>query len=247
MRLRGPLTAVAVAGAANAVPGLGVVGRVRIPGVLRSVPGPNVAVLTFDDGPHPAGTPAVLEALDQLGARATFFVMSAAAQQHATIIDDVVAAGHEIALHGARHLPHPLRWPAALVDELRRAQAVVEDLSGQPVRALRAPFGAAAVATVAHARRAGLVLAGWASWGRDWEARATPESICARVLGSLTPGGLVLLHDSDAYSAAGSWRRTVAALPTILEGIAEQGLRIVTLRDALESADARATRWEGGR
>ena len=56
----------------------------------------------------------------------------------------------------------------------------------------------------------------WSHWGRDWEARATPESIAARVTDGAGEGSVLLLHDADDYGAAGSWRRTVAALPRVL-------------------------------
>ena len=49
----------------------------------------------------------------------------------------------------------------------------------------------------------------WSRWGRDWEARATPESIAARATADLGAGDVVLLHDADFYSSADSWRKTV--------------------------------------
>ncbi|MEA2309505.1 MAG: hypothetical protein QOI65_1791, partial [Thermoleophilaceae bacterium] len=53
----------------------------------------------------------------------------------------------------------------------------------------------------------------------DWAARATPDSIAREVTEDLSPGDVLLLHDADTYSAPGSHRRTVAALPRILEVI----------------------------
>jgi hypothetical protein len=69
----------------------------------------------------------------------------------------------------------------------------------------------------------------WSHWGRDWEARATPASIAARVTDGAGAGSVLLLHDADDYSAADSWRRTVAALPSVLETLAERGLESVAL------------------
>jgi peptidoglycan/xylan/chitin deacetylase (PgdA/CDA1 family) len=65
----------------------------------------------------------------------------------------------------------------------------------------------------------------WSHWGRDWEARATPASIAARVTDGVDEGSILLLHDADDYSAPGSWRRTVGALPRVLETLAERGLK----------------------
>ena len=60
-----------------------------------------------------------------------------------------------------------------------------------------------------------------------WEKRATPESIAWRVTADAGPGAVLLLHDADDYGAQGSWRRTVAALPKVLETLAARGLRPV--------------------
>jgi len=67
----------------------------------------------------------------------------------------------------------------------------------------------------------------WTQWGRDWERRATAESIAARVTQGAGEGSVLLLHDADDYSAPGSWRRTVAALPRVLATLADRGLQPV--------------------
>jgi peptidoglycan-N-acetylglucosamine deacetylase len=67
----------------------------------------------------------------------------------------------------------------------------------------------------------------WTHWGRDWEARATPDSIATRVTDRAGEGSVLLLHDADDYGAPGSWRRTVLALPRVLDTLAERGLEAV--------------------
>ncbi len=67
----------------------------------------------------------------------------------------------------------------------------------------------------------------WSQWGRDWEARATAESIAARVTDGAGEGAVLLLHDADDYSAPGSWRSMVAALPRVLDTLAQRGLQPV--------------------
>ena len=66
----------------------------------------------------------------------------------------------------------------------------------------------------------------WSAWGRDWERRATPASIARRAVTRLEPGAVVLLHDSDAYSSPGSWRRAAAAVPSILDAAAALGVAV---------------------
>jgi len=223
--------AVCAAAAVYASPGLGAVGRVRYPGVVRRLEGRADAVaLTFDDGPHSAGTPAVLAELDRHGLVATFYVVAAQARRHPAALREVVAAGHELGLHGGPHLPHALLPPLVLERVLERARTEVEELAGADVRSVRAPFGAASLATLRYAARARLPLVSWSRWGRDWEPRAAPDAIARRVAVGLEAGDILLLHDSDAYSARGSWERTVAALPEIAGHIRDAGLESAPVR-----------------
>ncbi len=211
-----------------ASPGLGAVGRLRYPGVVRRLDGATGAVaLTFDDGPHPEGTPAVLAELERHGLVATFYVVAARARRHPAALRDVVAAGHQLGLHGGPHLPHACLPPLVLERVLGRARSEIEELAGADVRSVRAPFGAASLATLRYAAWTGLPLVSWSRWGRDWEPRAAPAAIARRVAGDVEAGDILLLHDSDAYSARGSWERTVAALPEIAGCIRGAGLETV--------------------
>ena len=230
MQARLIAAAAAAALGANAAPGLSAVGTLRFPGILKRVDGSDGRVaLTFDDGPHPQGTPAVMSELERLGISATFFLVGRDVRRDPTLVRELLAAGHEIAVHGDRHLPHPLMAPGWVTRDLERATATIEDIADRPVTHLRAPFGAASVATLRFARRQGLTLASWSRWGRDWERRATAESVAVRVTRNLSAGDVLLLHDSDAYSAFRSWQTTAAALPAIAERIAAAGLRAVPL------------------
>ena len=224
----------AVGLAAYASPSLAAVGALRYPGVVRRVAGDAVA-LTFDDGPHPEGTAAVLAELERLGMTATFYVVSSQARRAPHVLRDIVAAGHELGLHGGRHVPHALVPPLILERGLARARVEIEALAGVELRTLRAPFGAASLSTLRFSARTGMPLVGWSRWGRDWERGATPESIARRSAAGVRAGDILLLHDSDTYSAAGSWRRTVAALSQIAERLAEAGLRTATVGASLGS------------
>ncbi len=223
------LVAVTTAVAAvYASPGIAALGRARYPGVVRSLDGAVGGVaLTFDDGPHPAGTPAVLQELDRHGLRATFYVVAAHARRHPDVLRETVAAGHELGLHGGPHVPHGLLPPLALARVLGRAQAEIEEVAGVEVRSVRAPFGAASLGTLRYAARHGLPLVSWSRWGRDWEPRATAASIARRIARDVTGGDILLLHDSDAYSAPRSWERTAAALPAIAKRLRQARLATV--------------------
>jgi peptidoglycan/xylan/chitin deacetylase (PgdA/CDA1 family) len=163
---------------------------------------------------------------------ATFFVLGEAVRRHRGLVATIMAAGHEIALHGDRHLPHALMPPWVVARDLERGRAEVEQEAGRAVLAVRAPYGAASLATLAYARRHGLTASGWTRWGWDWRAGASAGSITAAATRSLEGGEVILLHDSDAYSAPGSWRATTAALPEICRILQQAELAVVPFCDA---------------
>jgi len=180
--------------------------------------------LTFDDGPHAEGTPAVLEILAGAGVGATFFLVGEQLRRNPTLGREIVAAGHGIGLHCDRHRNLLRLTPWQVREDIARAQARIEDATGCSPSLYRPPYGVLNASALRLARGRGWRTLLWSQWGRDWEARATPESIATRVTGGANAGSVLLLHDADDYSAPGSWRRTVAALPRVLETLAERGL-----------------------
>ena len=188
----------------------------RAYGIPRRLPRTDAAALTFDDGPHPEGTPAVLDALDAVGAKATFFLMGEQVDRRPELAREIAARGHAIGVHGYRHTLLLRRTRRALADDLDRAAALIGNATGAAPVYYRAPYGVFSTASLALARERGWIPLLWSRWGRDWERRATGEAIARRAGGRLAGGDVVLLHDADYYSSAGSWRRTVEALPAIL-------------------------------
>jgi peptidoglycan/xylan/chitin deacetylase (PgdA/CDA1 family) len=192
-------------------------------GVPRRTAAGGVA-LTFDDGPHPEGTPAALAILERAGAPATFFLVGEQVRRNPRLAAELAAAGHAVALHGFRHR-NQLRLSAGAVrDDLRRGAAAIEEATGVSPTAYRPPYGIFSAGGLRAVRGAGYVPWLWSRWGRDWRADATPEGIAANATEDLGPGDVVLLHDADHYSAGGSHRRTAAALPFILDALERRGL-----------------------
>jgi peptidoglycan-N-acetylglucosamine deacetylase len=180
--------------------------------------------LTFDDGPHPQGTPAVLAQLARHGARATFFLLGEQVARDPALARAIADAGHELALHGYRHTLLLRRRVREVAADLERAHAAIADATGVEPALYRPPYGVFSAGALAHVRARGWRPLLWSRWGRDWERRATPASIARRATSGLRPGDVVLLHDSDAYSSERSWRRTTAALPSVLEAVAALGV-----------------------
>jgi peptidoglycan/xylan/chitin deacetylase (PgdA/CDA1 family) len=185
--------------------------------------------LTFDDGPHAQGTPATLEILAREQVRATFFLVGEQVRRNPGLAREIVSAGHAVGLHCDRHRNLLRLTPWQVREDIARALDTIETATGSTPSLYRPPYGVlnAAALGIAHTHGWRTVL--WSQWGRDWEARATPESIATRVTAGAGEGAVLLLHDADDYSAPGSWRGTVAALPRVLETLAQRGLRPVAL------------------
>jgi peptidoglycan/xylan/chitin deacetylase (PgdA/CDA1 family) len=198
-------------------------------GVARRADGAAGGALTFDDGPHPLGTPAMLGALQRAGARATFFLVGEQVRREPALAREIVAAGHAVALHGDRHRCQLRLTPRALDDDLTRVAAAVADATGRAPGLYRPPYGVYSAAGLVLLRRRGWRGLLWSRWGRDWGARARPAAIAARATRDLCAGDVVLLHDADTYSAVDSWRRTAQALPAVLEAVQGAGLATVTI------------------
>jgi peptidoglycan/xylan/chitin deacetylase (PgdA/CDA1 family) len=182
--------------------------------------------LTFDDGPHRLGTPAVLEALAARGVRATFFLVGEQVARNPALAGEIVAAGHGIGLHCDRHRNQLRLTPRSVREDIERGAARIEEMTGCAIERYRPPYGIFNAAALALVHRNGWRPLLWTHWGRDWEERATPGSIVARLVGGpVAEGSVLLLHDADDYSAPGSWRRTAAALPRILDELEGRGLR----------------------
>jgi peptidoglycan-N-acetylglucosamine deacetylase len=196
-------------------------------GLPRRIEEPGGVALTFDDGPHPEGTPAVMETLRPADARATFFLCGEQVERYPELAAEIAAAGHIVAVHGYRHRNMLRLAPRTFVDDLERGIAAIEDAVGVRPALYRPPYGIFSYPGMAEVRARGLRSLLWSRWGHDWRASRPAEKIVIEVTKDLRGGDVLLLHDADHYSEPGSWRATAAALPAVLEGIEAAGLRPV--------------------
>ena len=160
-------------------------------------------VLTFDDGPDPVGTPAVLEALAAHGATATFFVLMTRVRAHPDLVARVLAEGHEVGLHGVDHRPLPHFAYAEARARTAAAARELETATGTPVRWFRPPYGAQTPLTWLAVRRAGLVPVMWGPTTWDWRDLPQDERVRKAQEGA-RPGAVVLAHDAFAGAADGA-------------------------------------------
>ena len=232
----GPVVATgAAAAAAYALPGATAIAPLRLaltPGLSGVGPADHVA-LTFDDGPDPASTPRFLEVLAERGVHATFFVLGSMVQRAPGLAREVVAAGHELAIHGFEHRMLLGRSPWATRDDLARAADLVADVTGFGPRFYRPPYGVLTAGALRAAARLSLRTVLWTAWGKDWTAGCSAQSVHQRVTSGRLAGGTILLHDSDCTSAPQAWRSTLGALPGIVEHCHAGGLRVGRLDEHL--------------
>lgn len=184
---------------------------------------PDHIALTFDDGPNAESTPLILEALDRLGLRATFFMLGTQVEREPRLAAEVVAAGHEAAVHGHTHKAHVVRTPWDVIDDVRRARDVVAEATGTAPMWFRPPYGAVSGGSILASCRLRLPMVLWSTWGQDWTPEATPESVMRHIDRRLDGGGTVLLHDSSHLSAPGSWRAALGALSLLADRCSSEG------------------------
>lgn len=202
----------------------------RHPGIQRIEPGGR-AILTLDDGPDEDATPAVLDALDEAQARATFFVLASQLDDHAALAQELVERGHEVALHGYDHHRHDRISGAESRDDLMRGFDAVQEVVGVRCRWFRPPYGKMSEATAQTCRDLGMTPVYWSAWGRDWEDLGA-ERIATVASEQLDDGGILLLHDSARHARRPSAAATAGAIPMIAASARQRGISLISLGEA---------------
>lgn len=202
----------------------------QFPGLER-LPGDQIA-LTFDDGPDEDATPAILDALEEAGLTATFFVVGEQLMRHHGIARHAAMAGHELALHGFSHRRHSELIPPDARDEIPRGVGAFEAVTGAKPRFFRPPYGRFSEHSYKACQAMGLQPIYWSAWGLDWEDIG-PDRIADLVVRDLEPGTIIVLHDSSRYADRPSAQATADAIPLIAQAAAERGLEWTTLGHAV--------------
>jgi peptidoglycan/xylan/chitin deacetylase (PgdA/CDA1 family) len=211
------------------------VGRKQFPATLALAD--KEVVLTFDDGPWPATTPRVLDALRHECVRATFFLLGRNAAGNPALVRRELAEGHTVASHT---YSHPLldRMPVARAEaEIDRGIAAVNAAAtGEPRRDPVTPFFrfpgfASSPALLDRLAARGIVVFGADLWASDWDPMS-PEMQLRLVLGRLEArgGGIVLFHDTR--------KQTAAMLPMFLRELKKRGYRVVHVVPAASTTSA---------
>ncbi|WP_027168884.1 chitooligosaccharide deacetylase NodB [Mesorhizobium sp. WSM3224] len=191
--------------------------------------------LTFDDGPNPLCTPDILDLLAEAQASATFFVIGAYAADQSKLIRRMAAEGHGIANHTMTHPDLSRCGPGQVQYELlETTRAIRMACPRASVGHMRAPYGTWTEQVLHTSMGAGLVPVHWSIDPRDW-SRPGVDAIVDRVIVSVEPGAIVLLHDGcppnefKPGAQTGLRDQTVMALSRLIPALHERGFQIRSL------------------
>ncbi len=231
---------------------------------LRGSPATPTVALTFDDGPNGRCTEAVLDALRDVGAPATFFVLgeNVAREQDDALLARMAREGHTIGVHSETHAVRPLFLRGATAAELGAARAAVDAalaragvLERPAITLFRPPFGFLTNAAAEAAREAGFHIVEWTVSVGDWERGRRPEEISEAILARARPGDVIVLHDGDLTHHRSLERcrdrpNAAATVRLLVPALLARGLRPAPLPEVLGLAGASgavvspsATRW----
>ena len=189
--------------------------------------------ITIDDGPEPKVTPAVLDLLDQHGAKATFFCIGERALRHPDLCREIVQRGHAVENHSLRHRrDFALFGLRGFVRDIEAAQDALAAITGMRPLFFRAPAGLRNPLLDPALCRLDLRLVSWTRRAFDtFDGNA--ESVSARLLRGLNGGDILLLHDGNAARTTGGDAVILDVLPRLLDTINAAKLRPVTLRSVI--------------
>lgn len=191
----------------------------------RLPPGEKCIALTFDDGPDPNTTPALLEVLKELNLEATFFVVGARVTRSAALLKEAVADGHVLANHGYRHANHGVYPHRLLRSSIQETEEAMVASGLRPVRLFRPPYGIFRPSQAWELARMGYRGVMWTAHLRDWRPQSL-ELLDQRARRAFTDGSIILLHDGHLFRI----QALLKILPRLVVEARKRGFRFVTLR-----------------
>jgi peptidoglycan/xylan/chitin deacetylase (PgdA/CDA1 family) len=199
----------------------------------------HAAALTFDDGPWPGSTDAILDALAATGGRATFFVIGRYAANHPALVRRIHAEGHQLGNHTYSHSRLGMfRGLQYWIDEIDRTNDTISSITGSAPTVFRPPMGLKSPLVMHAARAAGLRVVAWSVRARDGVTSGVDQ--IERRLGAVQSGDIVLLHDGRDPASARRVGAAALATPRVLRAMGERGLQSVRVDELLAHADLSA-------
>ena len=207
--------------------------------VQRTGDRPGMLALTFDDGPDPRWTPAILDILKQENVPATFFIIGKNGQAYPDLVKRIVNEGHQIGNHTFTH-PNMGEIPLSLSElELNATQRLIESEIGRSTVLFRPPYFGDAEADKPQevepallAQNLGYIMVGVRIDPDDWQLPVNADQVVQRTIDRAmdsnpeTRGEIILLHDSGGDRSA-----TIEALPRLIHELKARGFKFVAVSD----------------
>lgn len=195
---------------------------------MRRTGDPASMALTFDDGPNPAVTPALLQLLGRCSAHATFFLTGRHTRAFPEIAKEISDHGHTVGNHTETHPNLTFLSRQRIAQELDRCDEAISSATGKPIRWMRPPYGFRGPQLDGVVReRCGAGVVMWSAMAYDWKPQPA-ERVINRLRGA-RGGDIVLLHDADHREPGGDRSHTVAALEYWLPRWKDAGIRFVSV------------------
>lgn len=195
-----------------------------------------LVALTFDDGPYPPYTGQLLDLLKEKQVPATFFVIGQNAAKHPELLQRIVAEGHQVGNHTYNHVDLLKADRQAIISEIDKTNQVITDTIGYAPHVMRPPHGFRDAVVMDIMAEYKLKVVEWSVASRDW-VNPGAEVIAERTLGKVNNGSVILLHDGDGVAAKLPRSQTIAATRIIIDRLAAEGYRFVTVDEILNMSE----------
>jgi peptidoglycan/xylan/chitin deacetylase (PgdA/CDA1 family) len=189
--------------------------------------------LTFDDGPDPEKTPAVLESLAKHQAKGTFFVVGNLAEKYPDLMKKIADQGHELANHRYSHSYERFskNETAIFAEEIEATNKIISQYSNQKSIVFRPPGGYLSDNLVNFTGQNGIKIAYW-TWqqdSKDWKVGRSSTEIASLIVKHIAPGQIIVLHDG-----ANNGMQTARAVDLLATELVKEGYRFVTVSELLQ-------------
>jgi len=206
--------------------------------VVRRGKATNQVAITFDDGPNPTYTPILLDMLRTHGVKATFFVLGSEAEKYPDIIRRMHREGHQIGIHNYTHTPNWAMTPGEVLrEQVEMSADIVERITGERPTCYRPPWGILNLGDLFNFRkRSGYRVVLWSVMVGDWKRSTTAERLRSKLMRRITPGAIVVLHDSgETFGAdADAPLQMIAGLDAVLKEVLQQGYACVRVDEMVD-------------
>lgn len=189
--------------------------------------------LTFDDGPDPIYTMAILDILKEKDIKATFFLVGNKMKKYPQVTERIFEEGHCLANHTYTHIDLRKKSFKEILAEIQQTEQILVNVCGDSKKLFRPPWGHITNSEKESLKKLGYKIVLWDVDSKDYKSGISVSNIIDNAMTGIGKNKIILFHDSD-YQEKESRENTVLALPVIIDFYKTLGYHFVTI-DKLES------------